>query len=103
MPHLYCEQHGKEHEARVQGQVAVYRQERERVLIVKGKLRSGSWLCDRCNARLSEGMMAYFLEVFPRWITEQMPDSVDDYYARRYFAIEEAEVRLYGAEGTGEA
>ncbi len=42
MPRLYCKRHGTEHEARVIGQEAVYRQDGEIILIVKGTLRGVS-------------------------------------------------------------
>ena len=100
MPHLYCDQHGKEHEARVIGQRAVYRGDGESVLIVKGRLITGGWLCDRCNAPLGKGNRAYLLTVFPRWIAERM-QGYDFAYERQYFAVERADVAVYGAEWRG--
>lgn len=100
MARLYCEEHGKEHEAHVIGQAAISCQEGESVLIVKGTLISGGWLCDRCNAPLGKGDQAYLLSVFPRWVTEQMPG-----YAfineRQYFSVEKAEIAVYGAAWPG--
>ena len=101
MPHLYCEQHGKEHEARVIGQTSIYRQDGESVLIVKGRLISGGWLCDRCNVPLGKTKQAYLMTTFPRWITENM-HGYDFDYERRYFAVERAEVAVYGAEWPGD-
>lgn len=43
MPYLYCEEHGREHEARVIGNQATFRQAGEGVLIVHGRLTSGPW------------------------------------------------------------
>ena len=100
MATLFCEPHGREHEARVIGQQAIYRQEGETILIVKGKLISGGWLCDRCNAPLEKGNPACLLVVFPRWITEQIP-GYDFIREREYFAVEKAEVAVYGAEWPG--
>ena len=100
MGRLYCEQHGKEHEARVIGQSSIYCQEGESILIVKGRLTSGGWQCDRCNASLGNGCQAYLLTVFPQWVTEQIPD-YDFRHEREYFAVEKAEVAVYGAEWPG--
>lgn len=100
MARLYCEDHGKEHEARVIGQASTYCQEGESILIVKGKLVSGGWLCDRCNVPLGKADQAYLLTVFPQWITEQVPD-YDFMHERQYFAIKKAEVAVYGAKWPG--
>jgi hypothetical protein len=97
MPHLYCVTHGKEHQDRVIGQWSIYRDEGESVLIVAGRLTSGPWACDRCNATLRPGRTAYLLTAFPRCITEGMI-SYDFAYERLYFAMEgEERLAVYGA------
>ena len=100
MARRYCERRGREHEARVGGRASIYCHEGETILIVKGKLLSGGWLCDRCNASLGKGSQACLLIVFPRWVTEQMPD-YDFRHERQYFAVEKAEIAVYGAAWPG--
>jgi hypothetical protein len=58
MPYLFCEAHGREHEADASAAQEEYRQAGESVVTVKGTLISGPWLCDRCNARLVKGARA---------------------------------------------
>ena len=79
-----------------------YREEGETVLIVRGRLISGPWLCDRCNAELDAGMVAWLVSAFPRWVTESTPD-YDFASERRYFALEGDEVTAYGAAWPGVA
>lgn len=100
MPRLYCEPHGREHEARAIVQEATYRQLGESVLIVRGELISGPWLCDECHALLARGSRARLLTAFPLWVVEQMP-AYDLAYERHYFAVEKAEVAVYGAAWSG--
>lgn len=100
MARLFCEHDGLEYEERVIRQASIYRQEGESILIVKGKLISGGWLCDRCNAPLGKGKPAYLATAFPRWITQQMAD-YDFIQERQYFAVGKAEVAVYGAEWPG--
>lgn len=102
MPRLYCEAHGRDHEDTSARNQELYRQEGDTVLIVKGTLISGPWLCDRCNAELKKGQPAILLLAYPRWITESM-DKYDFSYERRYFAVEKAKVAVYGAEWPGVA
>jgi hypothetical protein len=96
MPRLYCHQHGQEHEAATKARQEFYRQEGETVVIIKGRLIDGPFLCDRCNAELKEGDPACLASAFPRWITE----STHDYkftYEFRYFALEDDAITVYGA------
>jgi hypothetical protein len=96
MPYLFCEEHGGEYQARVIDNQELYRQKGETILIVTGGLRSGRWLCDKCNAPLSTGSRATLAIAYPRYITE----SIHQYnfaYERQYFDMEKAEVALYGA------
>jgi hypothetical protein len=64
--------HGQEHEAHAIEQGSSYRDEGESLLIVRGKLSTGPWLCDRCNATLTRGMIAYLFLPFTRHMTESM-------------------------------
>jgi hypothetical protein len=97
MPILYCDRHGKEHEARVIERWKFYRDEGESVLIVTGRLTTGPWLCDRCNATLRRGRRAYLISAFTRYWTEGM-DEYDFTYERGYFAMKgEERVAVYGA------
>lgn len=96
MPRLYCEEHGREHEAIAIGEQEHYRQLGEAVLIVKGRLISGPWLCDRCNAMLSKSTPAWLVSSFGRHFVEEL-DCYDYSYERRYFTMERAEARWYGA------
>src|SRR5262249_46464784 len=66
-------------------------------LIVSGSLRSGPWLCDKCNVRLSKGGRAMLAIVYPRSITEGISE-YDFAYERRYFDMEQAETSVFGAE-----
>jgi hypothetical protein len=100
MPYLFCEKHGREHEDSAAGQQEAYRQEGESVLTMRGTLISGPWLCDRCNASLTKGTHAYLASAFPAWVGEGTED-YDFAYERRYFAVEKAEAKLYGARWPG--
>jgi hypothetical protein len=97
MPYLFCAEHGEEYQARVSEKQELYRQEGETILVVSGRLRSGPWLCDKCNALLGKGVRATLAVVYPRYITETIHE-YDFAYERRYFAVENAEVAVYGAE-----
>jgi hypothetical protein len=99
MPRLYCEQHGREHEASTILQQEHYRQEGEAVLIVKGWLSSGPWLCDKCNATLPRGGMAYLLVFFSKAFTFEL-ESYDFSYERRYFG-RRFDATAYGASVRG--
>ena len=96
MPYLSCETHGKEHEALTRKRQGEYRQEGESVLVVNGTLISGPWRCDRCNARLGRGNRAWLVTAFPRNFAEDL-GGYDYGDERRYFAMGQAEVTLYGA------
>lgn len=96
MPRLYCEAHGRDHEAATVENQELYRQEGETVLIVRGRLRSGPWLCDKCNALLSKGRRATFTVAYPLHITETVQE-YDFAYEQRYFDMENAELAVYGA------
>jgi hypothetical protein len=96
MPRLYCEKHGQEYELGVVDKEQEYRDEGETVLIVRGKLRSGPWLCDRCNATLAKGTLACLASGLPAWITGQT-ETYDFAYEREYFVMHEATVVVHGA------
>jgi hypothetical protein len=96
MPRLYCEKHGLEYEVGVVEDEQVYRREGETILIVRGILRSGPWLCDRCNTTLGKGMPACLASFLPAWITAQA-EAYDFAYEREYFAMHEATVVVRGA------
>ena len=100
MPRLYCEEHGKEAEARSACNQERYRQEGETILVVTGALISGPWLCDRCNAQLDEDEQATLVSAFPRAITESIYE-YDFGYEQGYFAMEDDTVTVYGAEWPG--
>lgn len=101
MPRLYCEKHGKERERDVIAKWKLYRDEGESVLVVGGKLISGPWLCDRCNAPLPRRRKAILMASFTRYITESIYD-YDFAYERRYFAMTGQEsMAVYGAPWPG--
>jgi hypothetical protein len=96
MPHLFCQEHGREHEARCIEEQENYRQFGEAVLIVTGPVRSPSQRCRSCNMRLRRGQPAYLVTAFPRPMPEDLGGY--DYAAKRdYLILEHAEARLYGA------
>ena len=86
MSSLYCKTHGEEKEAEARADDEEMREDGESVLIVHGRLISGPWRCDRCNAELNEGDEAFFEAIYPRHITEQIYD-YDFSYEREYFAL----------------
>ena len=49
MARLLCETHGREEEAETIRDQDKHRAENECILVVRGKLISGPWVCDRCN------------------------------------------------------
>jgi hypothetical protein len=102
MPTLYCDSHGRDHEDTTVKNQELYRQEGESVLIVRGTLISGPFHCDRCNAVLKKGQPATLLMAYPGWMTESMTD-YEFLYESRYFAIEKAEVAVYGTDWPGVA
>jgi hypothetical protein len=98
MARLYCAEHGSEDETRIAGNQAMYRQEGETVLVVKGTLISGPFVCDRCDARLNPGDAAYLFSAFP----SHFHDSLYEYdfgYERGYFAMGKGDTAdAYGAD-----
>jgi hypothetical protein len=101
MAWLYCAAHGREHESAVKRRQADIRREGESVLIVKGKLISGPWRCDSCNAELNEGAPPYLYAAYPRDITEAM-DEYGFEMERDYFKLSgEDRMALYGAAWPG--
>lgn len=97
MPYLFCEEHGREHEATSQEEQDNYRLLGETVLIVSAPLKSPSWRCDRCNVRLRRGNTAWLVTAFPR----PMATGMDGYAfaaEQEYFDMGRAEVAVYGAE-----
>ena len=100
MPRLYCQEHGREHEARSESEHKNYRMLGETVLIVTGPLKTSSWRCDSCNARLKKGARAYLVTAFPHHFTADF-DGYDYAYEGQYFVLERAEVKVYGAGPSG--
>jgi hypothetical protein len=101
MARLYCAADGRERESAVKRRQADIRREGESVLIVKGKLISGPWRCDDCNAELNKGRTAYLHAAWPRHITEAM-DEYDFAMERDFFALTgEDKMALYGAPWPG--
>jgi hypothetical protein len=98
MPRLYCEQHGREREARIIEQQENYRQVDETVLVASGTLVSGPWLCDSCNADLSKGDIAVLVSAFPNHCRDELYN-YDFGYERGYFAMGKSDTAtVYGAE-----
>lgn len=102
MPRLYCERHGREDEARIIAQQQEYRQAGESVLVTQGSLKSGPWLCDRCNEELRKGDTAYLFNPFTAYESEHM-ERYDFAYEREYFAAKGTEATVYGRRWPGVA
>jgi hypothetical protein len=100
MPYLFCKTHGRMHDASCQQEQENYRQLGETVMIVSGTLNSGPWLCDKCNAELNKGTTAYLMTAYPRHFAEELA-GYDYANERRYFRMEKATVRVYGAMPPG--
>ncbi len=100
MPRLYCEEHGREQEARSESEHESYRMLGETVLIVTGPLKTSSWRCDRCNARLRKSTRAYLVTAFPHQFAEEL-DRYDYAHEGEYFLLARTEVKVYGAEPSG--
>lgn len=100
MARLYCERHGREHEAKTITQKQSYRQESESVLMTSGVLNSGPWLCDRCSATLDRGDTAYLFHPFTAYECEHM-ERYDFGYERRYFAAKSMEATVHGRRWPG--
>ncbi len=100
MPYLFCKTHGQEHAASCQQDQENYRQLGETVMVVSGKLRSGSWLCDRCNVALRMGATAYLMTAYPRHFAGEL-ENYDYANERHYFQMGSIDVKLYGAMPPG--
>jgi hypothetical protein len=100
MPHLFCQEHGQEQEARCIADQENYRRFGEAVLIVVGPVKSPSHRCRSCHIRLRRGQMAWLVTAFPRSIAA--PQGRYDFAAEgEYVVLEHAEARLYGAAPPG--
>src|SRR5262245_61503195 len=100
MPHLFCQEHGQEQEARCIEDEENYRRFGEAVLIVSGPVKSPSHHCQSCHTRLRRGQMAWLVTAFSRAIAAAL-DRHDFAAEREYFVLEHAEARLYGATPPG--
>jgi hypothetical protein len=100
MPYLFCEEHGRDREALFAQEQESYRLLGETVLVVNGPLKSPSWRCDSCNARLRRGNRAYLVTAFPRHFADELA-AYDYATEREYFVIGHAEARAYGAVPAG--
>jgi hypothetical protein len=97
MPHLYCETHGRDREAQIIRNQDKYRQEGESMLVVRGRLTCGPFLCDRCNRELAAGQTAWLISALPGWVAEGLTD-YDFGYEREYFAMAKTDMATaYGA------
>jgi hypothetical protein len=100
MPHLFCQEHGQEQEARCIADQENCRRFGEAVLIVTGPVKSPSHRCRCCDVRLRRGQRGYLATAFPRSSAEAL--GCYDYAAEReYLVLEYAEATLYGAEPPG--
>jgi hypothetical protein len=97
MPYLFCEQHGPEHQARCDEEQESYGWLGETVLIVTGPIKSPSWRCSQCHARMRRGRPAWLVTAFPRPPAEDL-DGYVYAIAQEYFMIEHVQVTVYGAE-----
>lgn len=98
MPYLYCRKHGQEREAGIVNQQEEYRHADEIVLVVSGKLISGSWACDSCNDEIRKGGRATLVSSFPSHCRDGLY-SYDFAYERQYFRMTLADTATaYGAE-----
>jgi hypothetical protein len=86
MSSLYCKTHGREKETEAISDNDSMREEGESVLIVNGRLISGPWRCDRCNAMLNVGDDAYFEAIYPSHMSDRFYD-YDFSYECDYFAL----------------
>ncbi len=97
MPYLYCEKHGREHEAGIIERQEEHRREDEIVLVASGTLTSGPWQCDRCGDELRKGDQAMLLSAFPGHCREDLY-GYDFGYERQYFAMTKTDTATaYGA------
>ena len=100
MPHLFCEEHGREHEETYEAEQEDYRFLGETVLVVTGPLKSPSDRCDRCRTRLRRGQRGYVVTAFPRCSPEGL-DRYDYAQGREYFLPGQMTSRRYGAVPPG--
>jgi hypothetical protein len=98
LSYLYCEQHGREHEAGIAARKNDYLREDETMLVVRGTLISDPWHCDSCNVQLKKGMTAILVSAFPGHCSDQL-HCYDFGYERQYFAMTSGDTATaYGAE-----
>jgi hypothetical protein len=98
MARLLCETHGQEEEAETIRDQDKHRAANECILVVRGKLISGPWHCDRCNRELRAGATAYLRTGLPQWVADGLID-YDFGYEREYFAMGKADTaNVYGAD-----
>lgn len=102
MPHLFCQEHGQEWEARCIADQENYRRFGEAVLIVSGPVKSPSHRCRACNLRLRRGQRGYLVTAIPRYSAEAMA-GYDYAVEGGYLVLEHARARLYGAGTRAEA
>ena len=100
MPYLFCEEHGRQHEALCDAEQESYRLLGEAVLIVTGPIKGASFHCDRCNVRLRNGQPAWLMTPFPRHVAESLA-AYDYRYERNYFPLDRVTFSWYGAEPPG--
>lgn len=100
MPYLFCQEHGRAHEARCMEDEENHRRFGEVMLIVTGPLKSPSHRCLACKLRLRRGQRAYLLTAFPRPTPEDL-GRYDFAAEGEYVVLEHAEARLYGADWPG--
>lgn len=100
MPYLFCQAHGQEHAASCREREEEYRQLGETVVTVSGALTGGPWRCDRCNVRLRKGDRAFVVTAYPSHYASELT-GYDYGYERRYFRLNQAEARVYGARPPG--
>ena len=98
MPRLYCEEHGREQEARTIAAPGRIPAGDESVLVASGTLISGPWLCDRCNANARVWRYRLSGFAFPSHCRDDLYD-YDFGYERQYFAMTGSDkATAYGAD-----
>jgi hypothetical protein len=96
MPYLFCDGHGREHEATCEEEQESYRWLDETVLIVSGPLKSPSWRCHQCHVRMRRGARAVLVTAFAGAHVQELAGYAYA-AAEEYFLIEHVEARVYGA------
>ena len=97
MPHLYCEMHGREQEARCEADQNNYRLLGETLLLVSGSMKTASLRCNRCNIRLRRFQPGWLVTAFSRHSADEL-SRYDYRQEREYFLPDPGiEVRFYGA------